>query len=116
MAMSTRSGQMAVGNTERHRGRNPSPRAAEDEASADVPVVFVVDDDASLRDSLRRLISSVGLKVEVFPSARAFLDARRPDAPGCLVLDVRLPGPRRTRSCRSSSSPATATSPCRSGP
>jgi len=56
------------------------------------PVVFVVDDDASVRDSLRRLITSVGLLVEVFPSAQAFLRARRCDAPGCLVLDVRLPG------------------------
>ena len=57
-----------------------------------VPVVFVVDDDSSVRDSLRRLISSVGFNVEVFPTAQAFLKARRPDAPGCLVLDVRLPG------------------------
>ena len=56
------------------------------------PVVFVVDDDSSVRESLRRLISSVGFGVEVFPSAQAFLRARRPDAPGCLVLDVRLPG------------------------
>ena len=56
------------------------------------PVVFVVDDDASVRDSLRRLITSVGFIVEVFPSAQAFMRARRPDAPGCLVLDVRLPG------------------------
>jgi FixJ family two-component response regulator len=56
------------------------------------PVVFVVDDDSSVRDSLRRLISSVGFNVEVFPTAQAFLKARRPDAPGCLVLDVRLPG------------------------
>ena len=56
------------------------------------PVVFVVDDDSSVRDSLRRLISSVGFGVEVFPSAQAFLKARRPAAPGCLVLDVRLPG------------------------
>jgi len=56
------------------------------------PMVFVVDDDASVRDGLRRLISSVGLGVEVFASAQAFLRARRPDAPGCLVLDVRLPG------------------------
>src|SRR5262245_48595765 len=55
-------------------------------------VVFVGDDEAAIRDSLRRLISSVGLKVEVFPNARAFLAAPRPDAPGCLVLDVRLPG------------------------
>ena len=56
------------------------------------PIVFVVDDDSSVRESLRRLISSVGFGVEVFPSAQAFLRARRPDAPGCLVLDVRLPG------------------------
>ena len=56
------------------------------------PVVLVVDDDASVRDGLRRLITSVGFMVEVFPSAQAFLRARRPDAPGCLVLDVRLPG------------------------
>jgi len=58
----------------------------------DAPVVFVVDDDSSVRDSLRRLITSVGFIVEVFPSAQAFMRGRRPDAPGCLVLDVRLPG------------------------
>ena len=55
-------------------------------------VVFVVDDDKSVRDSLERLLTSVGLTVEVFPSAQAFLRRPRPDAPGCLVLDVRLPG------------------------
>jgi len=60
--------------------------------TSDAPVVFVVDDDSSVRDSLRRLITSVGFMVEVFPSAQAFMRARRPDAPGCLVLDVRLPG------------------------
>jgi FixJ family two-component response regulator len=60
--------------------------------TSDAPVVFVVDDDRSVRDGLRRLITSVGLAAEVFPSAQAFLRARRPDAPGCLVLDVRLPG------------------------
>ena len=58
----------------------------------DRPTVFVVDDDRSVRDSLRRLITSVGLRVEVFSSAQAFLSAPRPDVPGCLVLDVRLPG------------------------
>jgi len=56
------------------------------------PIVFVVDDDRSVRDGLRRLITSVGLAVEVFSTAQEFLHARRPDAPGCLVLDVRLPG------------------------
>jgi len=60
--------------------------------SSPEPIVFVVDDDASVRDSLRRLITSVGLKVEVFPNARAFLTGLRSDTPGCLVLDVRLPG------------------------
>jgi FixJ family two-component response regulator len=56
------------------------------------PVIYVVDDDKSVRDSLQRLLTSVGLTVEVFPSAQAFLSRPRPDAPGCLVLDVRLPG------------------------
>jgi FixJ family two-component response regulator len=60
--------------------------------SAEVPTVFVVDDDRAVRESLRRLLTSVGMTVEVFPSAQAFLGARRPEAPGCLVLDVRLPG------------------------
>jgi FixJ family two-component response regulator len=56
------------------------------------PIVFVVDDDHSVRDALRRLIASVGLTVEVFPTAQAFLAASQPDAPSCIVLDVRLPG------------------------
>ena len=55
-------------------------------------VVFVVDDDAPLRESLKNLIRSVGLRVEAFPSAQEFLRSKRPDVPGCLVLDVRLPG------------------------
>jgi FixJ family two-component response regulator len=56
------------------------------------PVVFVVDDDPSIRDALTSLIRSVGLGVETFGSAREFLSRQPPDAPGCLVLDVRLPG------------------------
>jgi FixJ family two-component response regulator len=60
--------------------------------SAQEPIVFVVDDDESVRNSLRRLLMSVGLAVEVFPSAQAFLDSARSDFPGCLVLDVQLPG------------------------
>jgi len=55
-------------------------------------VVFVVDDDASLRESLKDLIRSVGLQVEAFASAQEFLHSKRPDVPGCLVLDVRLKG------------------------
>jgi len=55
-------------------------------------VVFIVDDDASVRDALKRLIRSVGLRVELFGSAQEFLQRGRPDVPSCLVLDVRLPG------------------------
>ena len=55
-------------------------------------VVFVVDDDASVRDSLDSLFRSVGLRVELFGSADEFLQGQHPDAPCCLVLDVRLPG------------------------
>jgi RNA polymerase sigma factor (sigma-70 family) len=56
------------------------------------PIVFVVDDDPSVRSSLKFLLSTVGLQVESFDSADAFLRKNLPDAPGCLVLDVRLPG------------------------
>jgi RNA polymerase sigma factor (sigma-70 family) len=56
------------------------------------PIVFIVDDDASVREALKSLIRSVGLHVELFGSATEFLEAQRPDAPSCLVLDVRLPG------------------------
>jgi FixJ family two-component response regulator len=56
------------------------------------PIVFVVDDDTSIRDALKSLIRSVGLRVELFRSPREFLSWKRPDAPCCLVLDVRLPG------------------------
>jgi FixJ family two-component response regulator len=55
------------------------------------PIVFVVDDDASVREAVKKLISSVGLRVETFGSTREFLDGKRPDSPACLVLDVRLP-------------------------
>jgi DNA-binding NtrC family response regulator len=58
----------------------------------DNPCVFVVDDDRSIRDSLRDLIRSVGLNVQTFASAQAFLTSPRPGAPSCLVLDVQLPG------------------------
>jgi FixJ family two-component response regulator len=56
------------------------------------PIVCVVDDDPSIRDALTSLLRSVGLRVETFGSARAFLTRQPSDAPGCLVLDVRLPG------------------------
>lgn len=54
--------------------------------------VFVVDDDRAVRDSLALLVQSVGLEVETFAGAREFLDAYRPDRPGCLITDIRMPG------------------------
>ncbi|SFM34812.1 response regulator transcription factor [Variovorax sp. OV329] len=56
------------------------------------PVVFVVDDDLAMREALQDLLASVGMDVRVFASTQDFMQAQRPDAPGCLVLDVRLPG------------------------
>jgi FixJ family two-component response regulator len=61
-------------------------------ARAEEPIVFVVDDDAPTREALARLFYSVQLRVEVFASAKQFLQSQRPDVPSCLVLDVRLPG------------------------
>ena len=59
----------------------------------DDPTVYLVDDDLSVREGLTDLLSSVGLHVEAFASPQEFLDRKRPDAPGCLILDIRLPGP-----------------------
>jgi FixJ family two-component response regulator len=56
------------------------------------PIVFVIDDDALIRDGLQSLIKTIGLRVQTFGSAGDFMLAKRPDAPACLVLDVRMPG------------------------
>ena len=58
----------------------------------DAPVVFIVDDDASVRRSIQDLLSSVALRSEAFATTQEFLASQRADCPGCLVLDVRLPG------------------------
>ena len=55
-------------------------------------VVYIIDDDASVREGVGELIRSVGLGVQTFASSQEFLDSKRADAPGCLILDVRLPG------------------------
>lgn len=55
-------------------------------------IVFVIDDDALIRDGMQSLIKTIGLRVQTFSSARDFLAAARPDAPGCIILDVRMPG------------------------
>ena len=56
------------------------------------PIVFAVDDDSSMREALSRLFRSIGMRVRIFASAEEFLAFSRPDAPACVVLDVRLPG------------------------
>jgi len=56
------------------------------------PLVFVVDDDVSIREALSSLIESAGMRVQTFASAQEFLGHKRPNTPACLVLDVRLPG------------------------
>ena len=55
--------------------------------SGEEPVVFVVDDDPAIREAIRSLFSSAGLRVETFGTAQEFLRIERPDAPACLVLD-----------------------------
>ena len=60
--------------------------------SEDRPAVFVIDDDPSMRRSLDTLLRSVALDVHIFSSTQEFMHAKRPEVPGCLVLDVRLPG------------------------
>jgi FixJ family two-component response regulator len=60
--------------------------------SVELPAVFVIDDDPSIRRSLDTLLRSVALDVHLFSSPQEFMHAKRPEAPGCIVLDVRLPG------------------------
>ena len=57
-----------------------------------IPTVYIVDDDEAVRDSLRLLLKSVDLEASAFATAQAFLASYRPHQPGCLVLDVRMPG------------------------
>jgi FixJ family two-component response regulator len=68
------------------------PKPSRDVAPAKDPIVFVIDDDASMRRALANLFQSVGLGVEVFGSASEMLQSKLPDVAGCLVLDIRLPG------------------------
>ena len=56
------------------------------------PIVFVIDDDALIREGIQSLIKSIGIRAATFASARDFMLAKRPDAPACLILDVRMPG------------------------
>jgi FixJ family two-component response regulator len=67
------------------------PISTRDLAHAEDPIVFVIDDDPSMREALRSLFRSVGLQVEVFGSASEFLESKIPDVTSCLLLDIRLP-------------------------
>jgi FixJ family two-component response regulator len=68
------------------------PKSSHEPASAKEPIVFVIDDDVSMRRALTNLFQSVGLEVEVFGSAPEMLQSKLPDVASCLVLDIRLPG------------------------
>lgn len=72
--------------------QSASVAATRENDHAPRPTVHVVDDDPAIRKSLRFLIDSMGLAVELHPSAAAFLDRYDPETPGCVVLDVRMPG------------------------
>ena len=61
-------------------------------AKAPSQIVFVIDDDASMREAISRLLEAVGLTVQTFASAKEFLSKKLPNVPACVVLDVRLPG------------------------
>ena len=69
-----------------------SSKSQSDRATAAERVVFVIDDDLAMRETLGSLFRSVGLRVELFGSAREFAEMKMPDAASCLVLDIRLPG------------------------
>jgi response regulator RpfG family c-di-GMP phosphodiesterase len=68
------------------------PKSPQEIASAEVPIVYVIDDDESMRRGLTNLFESVGLRIEAFGSASELLQRKLPDVPSCLVLDIRLPG------------------------
>jgi FixJ family two-component response regulator len=65
------------------------PASLRDHASTEQPIVFVIDDDATVREALRRLLRSVGLEVKVVNSASEFLQSELPDVASCLILDIR---------------------------
>jgi FixJ family two-component response regulator len=69
-----------------------SSKSQGDPATAPERVVFIIDDDVAMRETLGSLFRSVGLRVELFGSAREFAQIKMPDAASCLVLDIRLPG------------------------
>ena len=72
--------------------RHPARANGASLATEEQGIVFIVDDDASVRAALEDLLGSIGLNVQSFGTVQEFLDGKRPDVAGCIVLDVRLPG------------------------
>lgn len=71
---------------------SPSPLAIGPKSLAEIPTVFIVDDDEAVRDTLRQVVASLNIRVKTFAAPQLYLDAFDPSQPGCLVLDVRMPG------------------------
>jgi FixJ family two-component response regulator len=78
-------------NPQRIRSQH-QPRSHESQAASDEPLVLIVDDDERIRTALQELMLSVGIESACFASTRELLDSDLPDRPGCLILDVRMPG------------------------
>ena len=72
--------------------KNPTRSNGASFSTGEPAIVFIVDDDASVRAAVEDLLGSIGLNVQSFGTVQEFLDSKRPDAAGCIVLDVRLPG------------------------
>jgi len=92
----TTSGGRGIGRVDGSAPTAQSPASlgssVSERARTDPAIVYVVDDEPSIRNSTKELAESVGLRVQTFATAQEFLGSQRPDVPGCLVLDVRLPG------------------------
>ncbi len=84
--------------TNRNRGRRRIPRVVRTErrekkvTASPPPLISIIDDDESVRDSIQNLVRSAGMRAESFASAEDFLDARHLDDTDCIVLDIRMPG------------------------
>ncbi len=83
---------MAKKKASRRKTETNQAGVSADSSLSSVPTVFVVDDDASVRESLSFLLKAVGHEVELFENAQSFLDSYSSERPGCLILDVRMPG------------------------
>jgi RNA polymerase sigma factor (sigma-70 family) len=89
--------EMAMMNSRGQRSEGPAPRGGPvarttESTAVEAPIVFVIDDDESMRRALDRLLRSVGLQVETFSAASDFIARPLPDRPACVILDLRLPG------------------------